>query len=217
MSEIEELLMKHCPKGVPNVALEEVIDDLRTGLNPRSNFQLNTPDATNYYVTVRELNGFGLTITEKTDRVNDEGLKLILRRSRLKKGDVLFSGTGTIGRTSLLHEAPTNWGIKEGVYAITPVHSKLDARYLIYMLTSPSKLDRIKELADGSTVASISMASLRKLEIGLPSLEVQLAIVNILDKFTELEAELEAELESRKSQFEYYRNKLLTFKDMEVA
>jgi restriction endonuclease S subunit len=61
------------------------------------------------------------------------------------------------------------------------------------------------------------MASLRKLEIGLPSLEVQLAIVNILDKFTELEAELEAELESRKSQFEYYRNKLLTFKDMEVA
>jgi type I restriction enzyme S subunit len=85
MSEIEELLMKHCPKGVPNVALEEVIDDLRTGLNPRSNFQLNTPDATNYYVTVRELNGFGLTITEKTDRVNDEGLKLILRRSRLMK------------------------------------------------------------------------------------------------------------------------------------
>jgi type I restriction enzyme S subunit len=88
----------------------------------------------------------------------------------LKKGDVLFSGTGTIGRTSLLHEAPTNWGIKEGVYAITPVHSKLDARYLIYMLTSPSKLDRIKELADdqqrsvSQTVEIILMETIKKID-----------------------------------------------------
>ena len=41
------------------------------------------------------------------------------------------------------------------------------------------------------------------------SLEIQLAIVETLDKFTKLEAELEAELDCRKRQYNYYRNKLL--------
>ena len=43
------------------------------------------------------------------------------------------------------------------------------------------------------------------------SLEIQRKLVEILDKFTELEAELEAELDCRKRQYEYYRNKLLSF------
>ena len=38
--------------------LGDVIDHLRTGLNPRTHFKLNTPDAEGYYVTVRELKGF---------------------------------------------------------------------------------------------------------------------------------------------------------------
>ena len=54
-----------------------------------------------------------------------------------------------------------------------------------------------------------------KLLIPLPPLSVQHKIVEILDKFTELEAELEAnlkaELNCRKRQYEYYRNQLLSF------
>ena len=51
-------------------------------------------------------------------------------------------------------------------------------------------------------------------KIPLPPLSVQQEIVRILDKFTQLEAELEAELDCRKRQYEYYRNKLLTFSDI---
>ena len=51
-------------------------------------------------------------------------------------------------------------------------------------------------------------------KIPLPPLSVQQEIVRILDKFTQLEAELEAELDSRKRQYEYYRNKLLTFNEI---
>jgi len=50
--------------------------------------------------------------------------------------------------------------------------------------------------------------------IPLPPLSAQQEIVRILDKFTNLEAELEAELESRKRQYEYYRNKLLNFNEI---
>ena len=50
-----------------------------------------------------------------------------------------------------------------------------------------------------------------QIEIPLPPIEVQTEIVRILDKFTSLEAELKAELDCRKRQYEYYRDKLLSF------
>ena len=46
------------------------------------------------------------------------------------------------------------------------------------------------------------------IEVPVPSLEIQEAIVEILDKFTNLEAELEAELEARTLQYQYYRDSL---------
>lgn len=53
-----------------------------------------------------------------------------------------------------------------------------------------------------------------QIEIPLPPIEVQTEIVRILDKFTSLEAELEAELDCRKRQYEYYRDKLLSFNNV---
>ena len=53
-----------------------------------------------------------------------------------------------------------------------------------------------------------------QIEIPLPPIEVQNEIVRILDKFTSLEAELEAELDCRKRQYEYYRDKLLSFENV---
>ena len=54
-----------------------------------------------------------------------------------------------------------------------------------------------------------------KIQIPIPPLPVQQEIVTILDTFTQLEAELEAELEARKKQYEYYREKLLSFEKAE--
>ena len=57
------------------------------------------------------------------------------------------------------------------------------------------------------------IAKYSEFKVPFPPLELQNEIVNILDKFTQLEAELEAELEARRKQYEYYRNQLLTFSD----
>lgn len=56
-----------------------------------------------------------------------------------------------------------------------------------------------------------------KFKIPYPPIEVQKAIVNMLDRFVDLQFELEAELAARKKQYEYYRNKLLTFSPLEEA
>ena len=84
--------------------LGDVIVSLNTGLNPRKFFQLNTDDAENYYITIREIRNGKIIPTDKTDRLNDEALRLCNNRSNLEVGDVLFSGTGTIGETAVITE-----------------------------------------------------------------------------------------------------------------
>ncbi len=209
MNRVDYLLEKLAPSGVERISLGSVITNLRTGLNPRQNFVLNSPGSMNHYVTVRELGGFKLRITDKTDKVDDEALALIQRRAQIVVGDVLFSGTGTIGNTALVEDPPLDWSVKEGVYIITPDSKSLNSKFLIYLLMSTSIRRQMLNKAEGSTVASLSMASLREISILLPPMDVQHEIVRILDTFTELGAELEAELEARKKQFEHYRNELL--------
>lgn len=122
-------------------ALEDVIHSLKTGLNPRQNFQLNTADAIGYYVTVREIQNGKIIFTEKTDRINSRALELINGRSNLEAGDVLFSGTGTVGRIAAIEEKTKNWNIKEGVYVIKPNQKQIMPMYLAHLLSS-SELDK---------------------------------------------------------------------------
>ena len=194
--------------------LGEVIVSLNTGLNPRQFFKLNTDDACNYYVTIREIQNGTIVFSDKTDKINDEALKLCNNRSNLEVGDVLFSGTGTIGETAVISKPPTNWNIKEGVYVIKPRKDMINSRFLMYILRTDVMKAAIAKKVAGGTVKSIPMAEMRKLQIPLPPLPVQREIVRILDKFTELTEALIAELTARKKQYEFYRNKLLTFDDV---
>ena len=90
--------------------------------------------------------------------------------------------------------------------------SKVLLKYIYYWLnTLPN------EIVEGDHKRQwISSFCNKRIPIPCPSkpeksLEIQRKIVDILDKFTTLEAELEAELDCRKRQYEYYRNQLLSF------
>lgn len=211
MSKLEELIQRYCPDGVEYVRLGNCIKSLNTGLNPRQFFKLNTDDATNYYVTIKEMHHNTVVFNEGTDKINDEALRLCNNRSNLEKGDILFSGTGTIGEVAALEETPKNWNIKEGVYSIKPIPSIINHRYLMYLLQSSSIKQEYLKKAAGGTVKSVPMGEMRKLEIPLPPLPIQEEIVRILDTFTELQAELQAELQKRLQQYNYYRDNLLSF------
>ena len=69
----------------------------------------------------------------------------------------------------------------------------------------------ISEYVSGAAQPKLNQANLNRIPIPLPPLSVQSRIVEMLDKFTSLEAELEAELELRKKQYAYYREQLLNF------
>lgn len=203
--------------------LDDLIVSLKTGLNPRQNFQLNTADAEGYYVTVREIQNGKITFLDKTDRVNKKALGLINNRSNLEAGDLLFSGTGTVGRIAVVEDAPKDWNIKEGVYAIKPNLEKIHSGYLSHLLNSREIVSDYSKKIVGAPVISLPMSDLRRLKIPIPcpdnpqkSLAIQAEIVRILDTFTELTAELTAELTLRKKQYNYYRDQLLSFEDGDV-
>ena len=198
--------------------LGDIIVSLNTGLNPRQFFKLNTDDAHNYYVTIREIQNGTIIVSDKTDKINDEALRLCNNRSHLEVGDVLFSGTGTIGETAVISEPPTNWNIKEGVYVIKPQAKVLNSRYLMYILRTEALKSEIARKVAGGTVKSIPMAEMRKLRIPVPSLSVQKRLVDVLDNFdaicSDLNIGLPAEIEARQKQYEFYRDKLLSFKEV---
>ncbi|WQZ32713.1 restriction endonuclease subunit S [Helicobacter pylori] len=162
------------------VRLGDIILSLKTGLNPRKFFKLNTPNANNYYVTVRELEEYTIKFTHQTDRIDDNALSLCLKRSNLEKDDILFSGTGTIGKVSIIKENPNNWAIKEGIYSIKPNKKIVFPRFLMFCFENLNIQNDIKSKSSEGIVKSISMNDLKQITIPLPPLNEQSAIANIL-------------------------------------
>ena len=87
--------------------------------------------------------------------------------------------------------------------------SNIENKYVYYFLKNYEY--KLKSKVRKASIPRLSRKVVDDLEIPLPPIEVQTEIVHILDKFTSLEAELEAELDCRKRQYEYYRDKLLSF------
>ena len=90
----------------------------------------------------------------------------------------------------------------------------LDARFLYHYLLHADA--EIQALATHQGIPALNARALKTLLIPIPSKEIQIEVVRILDAFTELTAELTAELDARKKQYNHYRDQLLSFEDGEV-
>lgn len=93
-------------------------------------------------------------------------------------------------------------------------------KYLSYYFHTNQFFSQKKKLAHGTKVIEVTPDSLKNIIIPLPSIEKQNEIVEILDRFDNLSNNLSnglpAEIEARQKQYEYYRDKLLTFKELKI-
>ena len=126
-----------------------------------------------------------------------------------KKGDVLISAAGTIGRTVVYDGKPAYFQDSNIVW-IDNNESVVLNSYLRYCYElKPWKV------SSGGTIQRLYNDNIAKAIITVPSLDVQNRIVNVLDNFekicSDLKIGLPAEIEARQKQYEYYRDKLLTF------
>ena len=99
---------------------------------------------------------------------------------------------------------------KNELWSYHSTSETVDTKFVYYFLKTKETLLRTKAAIMGA-MPQISIPDTENILIPIPPLPVQEKIVEILDKFTELEAKLGTELVLRQKQYEYYRNKLLTF------
>ena len=158
----------HKLTGENVLTLNDVCDRFATGLNPRNNFTLGHGD--NYYVTIKNFTTGSIFLDNKCDKVDDEALLKINNRSDLQKGDVLFSGIGTIGRTYLIREKPINWNISESVFTIRPGKS-ITPEFLYLLLSDYDMQSYATGNASGSVQKGIRMADLKAYKFNLPETE----------------------------------------------
>lgn len=129
--------------------------------------------------------------------------------------DYIFDGTfvllGEDGSVINKDKSPIlNWAsgkiwVNNHAHILKEADSNINLRFVYYSLQCAD----VSDLVHG-TPPKLNQANLRGIQIPLPPLPIQEAIVEILDKFDRLSAELQAELQARKQQYEYYRNQLLT-------
>jgi len=90
-------------------------------------------------------------------------------------------------------------------------------KYLSYYMQTKAFEREKRKFAAGTKVIDVSASNLAKIRIPVPPLEEQERIVAILDKFdalvNDISTGLPAEIKARRQQYEYYRDRLLTFKE----
>ena len=153
------------PKGWRVVSLDEMTSKFGTGLNPRKNFILG--EGNNYYVTIKNMSNNRVYLNDKCDKVNDEAIEKINKRSKLQKGDLLFSGIGTIGRVALITKTPTNWNTSESVFNLHPSEN-VSSEFLYILLLSDVFQQYVKLHAQGGVQQGIRMASLKDYKMAIP-------------------------------------------------
>ena len=153
--------------------IKDVIEKISTGLNPRNNFVLNN-GGKNYYVTIKNFKHGILYLDDKCDKIDNQALEIINKRSDLKVNDILFASIGRIGDCFLIKKEPNNWNINESIFVLKPNQNKIKSDFLFYIITS--KKNQISNEVTGSTFKSIKINVLKNFKIYIPSLSLSLSL-----------------------------------------
>lgn len=187
MKNLETLIQELCPDGVEFVKLGDVLD---------------YEQPTKYIVKCKDYQNEGMPVLTAgqtfilgyTDETNG-----IYEASR-ENPVIIFDDF-----TTSFHWVDFNFKVKSSAMKMLRVSSEREVSFrFVYYAMKCIKYQTLEHSRQWISKYS-------QIEIPLPPIEVQTEIVRILDKFTSLEAELEAELDCRRRQYEYYRDKLLSF------
>lgn len=138
---------------------------------------------------------------------------------QIHKNDILITKDGTLGKVAFLNEEPPKLTtLNSGIFRIKLLVNDVLPKYIYHYLNSKIFKDFIDSVKTGSTIPHLTQEKLVNLNIPIPSIKEQEEVIKILDKFESLTKDINigipAEIKLRKKQYEYYRNKLLSFKEV---
>lgn len=161
---------------------------------------------------------YGNSATETKSFVSEE---LTVKLRKAKKGDLVIAGVSENIEDvckAVVWLGEEDICISGDSYAFR--HNQ-NPKYIGYLLQTNRFFEFKKKYAQGAKVTRLRSGSLPTFTIPVPPLEEQERIVTILDKFdvlvNDISTGLPAEIQARRQQYEYYREKLLTFEPVAVA
>ena len=210
MSKINDLINKLCPNGVEFKFLKDVFE-LFSGMTGVSNKWADEGNCQFIdYMNAYKNNKIDITKLPYATVKN-------LKQTTLIQGDLLLTSASEVPDECAIASVIED-EIQDGIFMDDHLFGLrlkdkykdlINTTFVAYYLNSKPFRCNLFKAVRGVTRFYISNNNYMKLLVPLPPIEVQEEIVRILDKFGELEAELEAELEVRKSQYEFWRGKLL--------
>lgn len=145
----------------------------------------------------------------------------MLNRSKLHIGDMLFTYVGTVGQVALIDEEDRYYLAPNVALIRFEGESYLPKYMMYYFLSEQFKSEQIVKLLQASSMQNIPMEKIRKFKLPKVSTGQQRRVIEILDRFdvlcNDISSGLPAEIEARQKQYEYYRDRLLSFKKMETC
>jgi type I restriction enzyme S subunit len=173
------------------------------------------------YITSKNIKGGHINF-DKTKFISREDYIELSRNRPILAGDFLISMIGTIGEVAVVKESDLEF-YGQNMYLIRLDESVIISRYFWHFFDSPRMKSHFQTVKNNSGQGYLKANNIDSLEIPIPcpdnpekSLAIQAEIVRILDAFTAMTAELTAELNLRKKQYNYYRDQLLSFEEVEV-
>ena len=140
--------------------------------------------------------------------------RLSAKSGKIMKDDILITGGGTIG---IPYVVPSDEPIyvKDADLLCIQKSKEFNSRFLYHYFLSTEFRKYLENITHNATIAHYTISQIENTPVPLPPLDVQNRIVNVLDNFekicSDLNIGLPAEIEARQKQYEYYRDKLLTF------
>lgn len=172
-----------------------------------------------FLVTAKNI-GYGMIDYEKSkEYIAEDDYDMVMRRGVPQIGDVLITTEAPMGHVAQVDDDTVALAQRVIKYCSKNKNVLINDFLKHYCLGQEFQQLLFKSANNGGTVAGIKGSILHTLEIPVPSLTEQERIVKILDKYDtytrDMISTLNTELESRKKQYAYYRDQLLTFKRKE--
>ena len=183
------------------------------GASPRPINQFITKENGVNWIKIGDVETGAKYITETKEKITFEGAE---KSRKVTIGDFILSNSMSFGRPYILK---IDGCIHDGWLSISEFNDYFIPDYLYHLLNSTIIQKEMKQRASfGGAVQNLNADIVRSLVLTIPPLQEQQRIVDILDKFdaycNDLTQGLPAEIELRQRQYEYYRDKLLTFKNI---
>ena len=212
MSKLDELIRELCPDGVEYKKLGDIATISRGGNFQKKDFLTEGVPCIHYGQIYTK---YGLFTDKTFTFISEECAK---KQKMARPNDIVMAVT-----SENIEDVckPLVWLGEDEICVSGETYvfkHKQNPKYLAYYLQTPNFFEYKKKNRTGTKVIRVHGDKIKSFKIPVPSLAEQERIVAILDKFDALTSSitegLPREIELRQKQYEYYRDRLLSFKEL---